>query len=60
MKDIGIKFLAWYSALTLSATVLLGAYGYLITKETPLMAMTALLILYLPPAVFVWLNIFKK
>ncbi|MFH0732646.1 MAG: hypothetical protein V2A72_06990 [Candidatus Omnitrophota bacterium] len=55
-----MKILAWYSAFTLSATLLLGVYGFLITKQTPLLAMSALLVLYCPPAVFIWLKIFNK
>ncbi|NQT90509.1 MAG: hypothetical protein HQ558_04565 [Candidatus Omnitrophica bacterium] len=55
-----MRILAWYSAIMLSATLGLGAYGFFITHETPLSAILALLILYFPPAVYIWLTIFKK
>ena len=55
-----MKALAWYSALTLSLTVLLGLYGFLITKQTPLISLIALLVLYLPPAMYIWITIFRK
>ena len=52
--------LGWYSAFTLTVTMLLGSYGFLITKETPAHAMLALLILYLPPAVYIWITLLNK
>jgi len=60
MKILAMKILAWYSAITLSATLLLGGYGFLVTKETPWTAMLALLILYFPPAIYVWVMIIRK
>ena len=57
---MGMKILAWYSAIMLTLTTLLAGYGFLITKETHLMAMLAILILYTIPAVYVWITIFKK
>lgn len=55
-----MKVLAWYSAITLSLTVLLGMYGFLITKQTAPVSLIALLVLYLPPAIYIWIMIFKK
>jgi hypothetical protein len=57
---MGMKILAWYSAIMLTLTTLLAAYGFLITKETPWTAMLAILILYTIPAAYIWITIFKK
>ncbi|MFC1808374.1 hypothetical protein ACFL0T_08455 [Candidatus Omnitrophota bacterium] len=55
-----MKVLAWYSGMTVSLTSLLGVYGFFITKETHFIGMIALLTLYLPPAIYIWLTLFKK
>lgn len=55
-----MKILGWYSAATLTLTLLLGIYGFFVTKETPAIALVALAILYGPPAVYIWCTLFRK
>jgi hypothetical protein len=55
-----MKFVGWYSAITVSLTILLGIYGSLITKQTPLISFTALIVLYLPPAIYIWSTLLRK
>jgi len=60
MKSMVIKVVAWYSAIMLSLTLVLALYGFIITKQISLLNIVALYGLYCPPAVVIWMWIFKK